>query len=203
MIQSFTKIGMTFAAGLRSILRQDPDIIMVGEIRDYETAEIAIKSALTGHLVLSTLHTNDAAGTITRLVDMGLEPFLVASSVQGVLGQRLVRRVCEVCVKEYQPEKKLVSIIDEISEESHDKKKFVRGEGCERCKKTGYRGRLGIYEFLSLNDDLKDMIMKRATSTEILKAAKKFGMKTMLDDGLEKVDSGKTTIEEVFRVTQV
>ncbi len=197
-----TKIGMTFARGLRAILRQDPDVVMVGEIRDLETAEVAIKAALTGHLVLSTLHTNDAAGAVTRLIDMGIEPFLVASAVQGVLAQRLVRRICKYCVHEYQPEKRYVDVLGKVGGES-EKNEFVRGKGCPRCKKTGYKGRLGIYELLKIDDDLKDMINKGVNSTELNKAAQAKGMKTMLQDGLEKVDAGKTTIEEVFRVTQV
>ena len=196
------KIGMTFAAGLRAILRQDPDIVMVGEIRDHETAEISIKAALTGHLVLSTLHTNDSAGAITRLIDMGIEPFLVASSVQGVLGQRLVRRVCQYCVQEYEPEKRYMKAMGGMSGENGDIQ-FVRGKGCQRCKNTGYKGRLGIYELLIMNDEIKDAVTKRCTSTEVSKIAKKYDSKTMLEDGLEKVDLGKTTIEEVFKVTQV
>ena len=142
-----TKIGMTFARGLRAILRQDPDVVMVGEIRDLETAEVAIKAALTGHLVLSTLHTNDAAGAVTRLIDMGIEPFLVASAVQGVLAQRLVRRICKYCVHEYQPEKRYVDVLGKVGGES-EKNEFVRGKGCPRCKKTGYKGSLGSYELL-------------------------------------------------------
>ena len=197
------KIGMTFANGLRAILRQDPDIIMVGEIRDLETAEIAIKAALTGHLVLSTLHTNDAAGAVTRLIDMGVEPFLVASAVQGVLAQRLVRRVCRYCVHEYQPDKKLVKVFLNMQNGNGDAHHFMRGKGCQRCKNTGYKGRTGIYELLKMDDDLRELVTKNVSATEISAAAKARGMKTMIMDGLDKVDSGITTIEEVFRVTQV
>lgn len=196
------KIGMTFANGLRAILRQDPDIIMVGEIRDLETAEIAIKAALTGHLVLSTLHTNDAAGAVTRLLDMGLEPFLVASAVQGVLAQRLVRRICPYCVQEYEPDKKLVRIVAGF-EDYNGETRFLRGKGCSRCKNTGYKGRIGIYELLIMDDNLRELVNKRASATEIAHAARKAGMKSMIMDGLEKVEKGITTIEEVFRVTQV
>ena len=197
-----TKIGMTFAAGLRSILRQDPDVIMVGEIRDLETAEIAIKAALTGHLVLSTLHTNDAAGSITRLVDMGVEPFLVASAVQGVLAQRLVRSICQSCVQQYVPNEKLLQIISGDQNGNGDIT-FVKGKGCDRCKGTGYKGRNGVYELLTMNDDLRQMVIDRKTNTEIALEAQKRGMKSMLQDGLEKVEKHVTTIEEVFRVTQV
>lgn len=196
------KIGMTFASGLRSILRQDPDVIMVGEIRDLETAEIAIKAALTGHLVLSTLHTNDAPGTITRLVDMGVEPFLVASAVQCVLAQRLVRKICESCLQQYVPEKKMVEVIAGMNNENGNIK-FMRGKGCDRCKKTGYKGRSGIYELLTMNDELRHMVIDRKSSTEIANAARQGGMKSMIMDGLEKVENHSTTVEEVFRVTQV
>jgi len=197
------KIGMTFANGLRAILRQDPDIIMVGEIRDYETAEIAIKAALTGHLVLSTLHTNDAAGAVTRLIDMGVEPFLVASAVQGVLAQRLVRKVCKFCLHEYQPDRKLVKFFVGATNGNGDGHHFLRGKGCPRCKNTGYKGRIGIYELLKMDDPLRELVAKHVSSNEITAAAKKRGMKSMIMDGLDKVDSGITTIEEVFRVTQV
>ncbi len=197
-----TKIGMTFAAGLRSILRQDPDVIMVGEIRDLETAEIAIKAALTGHLVLSTLHTNDAAGSITRLVDMGVEPFLVSSAVQGVLAQRLVRSICQSCSHQYVPDKKLVQVISGTQNGNGDIK-FVKGKGCDRCKGTGYKGRNGVYELLTMDDDLRQMVIDRKSNTEIAVEAQKRGMKSMLQDGLEKVEKQVTTIEEVFRVTQI
>ena len=197
-----TKIGMTFAIGFRSILRQDPDIVMVGEIRDLETGEIAIRAALTGHLVLSTLHTNDAAGAITRLVDMGVEPFLVASSVQGVLAQRLVRRICEYCVCEYQPDKKLVEMMFGRSS-NNGGSRFVKGKGCNRCKDTGFKGRLGIYELLIMDSEIRNLVNKHCSSDDIYKVARQNGLKSMVEDGLEKVNSGVTTIEEIFRVTQV
>jgi type II secretion system protein E len=191
------KIGLTFANGLRSILRQDPDIIMVGEIRDAETAEIAIHAALTGHLVFSTIHTNDAAGAITRLIDMGIEPFLVASSMEAVLAQRLVRRVCNSCAQP-EPSKPLMSAGQGLPVPSNRR----RGKGCEDCKFTGYRGRTGIFELLLLDEDIRTMIVNRATAGEIADAAIKRGMKTMLRDGMEKVEMGLTTIEEVTRVTR-
>ncbi len=196
------KIGMSFAAGLRAILRQDPDIIMVGEIRDLETAEIAIKAALTGHLVLSTLHTNDAIGSVTRLIDMGVEPFLVASAIQGVLAQRLVRRVCKYCQQQYEPEKRYVKMINGANG-GNSMKSFIRGKGCPRCKKTGYKGRVGIYELLKMDDDIRDLVMKRASNLEINNLAVRHGMVSMLEDGLVKVNNGVTTIEEIFRVTQI
>ena len=196
------KIGMTFATGFRAILRQDPDIVMVGEIRDFETGDIAIRAALTGHLVLSTLHTNDAAGAVTRLVDMGIEPFLVASSVQGVLAQRLVRRICKYCAEEYNPEEKLVKMMSGLSRNG-GQKKFIHGKGCNRCKNTGYKGRLGIFELLKVDEEIKRLVNKKSSPNEIYNSAKQHGMKTMIEDGLEKVNSGRTTIEEIFRVTQV
>ena len=190
-IQVRPKIGLTFANGLRHILRQDPDIIMVGEIRDAETAEIAIHAALTGHLVFSTLHTNDAAGAIARLLDMGIEPFLVASSMEGVLAQRLVRKVCDACA---QPE----TAVQGVPVFSNRR----CGRGCEECKFTGYRGRSGIFELLTLDEDIRTMVTNRATAGEIRDAAIKRSMKTLLCDGLEKVEMGITTVEEVARVTR-
>jgi type II secretion system protein E len=191
------KIGLTFANGLRHILRQDPDIIMVGEIRDAETAEIAIHAALTGHLVFSTIHTNDAAGAVTRLLDMGIEPFLVSSSLEGVLAQRLVRKVCDACAQP-EPAKPLMSAKQGLPAPSNRR----RGQGCEDCKFTGYRGRAGIFELLALDEDIRTMVVNHATAGEIAEAAIKRGMKTMLRDGMEKVELGMTTIEEVTRVTR-
>ncbi|MFH1778441.1 MAG: type II secretion system ATPase GspE [Candidatus Omnitrophota bacterium] len=189
------KAGLTFANGLRSMLRQDPDIIMVGEIRDLETAEIAIQAALTGHLVFSTLHTNDAPGAITRLVDMGVEPFLIASSVIGIIAQRLVRKICNDCKEPYTP-----AFLKDmgISEQA----KFYRGKGCKKCMDTGYKRRVGIFELMVPNDELRALTVAKASSNEIRKAALKSGMKTMRDDGVEKTKTGITTLEEVLRVTQ-
>ncbi len=209
-IQVNEKTDLTFAKGLRSIVRQDPDIIMVGEIRDEETAGIAVNSALTGHLVLSTLHTNDAATTLPRLLDMDIEPFLVASTVNIIVAQRLVRKICQTCRGSYTltlKELKLIEGIKEIKEAYKDKgyknvKKlnFYKGAGCKVCGNTGYHGRIGIYEVLEMNEDIKDSILRRASSDEITKLAKKNGMKTMLEEGVEKILNGETTIEEVFRV---
>mgnify|MGYP000490911466 CR=1 FL=1 len=194
-IQVNPKINLTFAQGLRAILRQDPDIIMVGEIRDLETAEIAIHASLTGHLVFSTLHTNDSAGAITRLIDMGVEPFLVASSLIGVLAQRLVRTICPFCKKPYKPSS------DEIKE-LKGVNVLYRGEGCEQCMGTGYRGRTGIFELLIVDDDIRALISKNVPTNVIKKAAIEKGMDTLREDGLKKVREGITTLEEVIRVTQ-
>lgn len=189
------KAGLTFANGLRSILRQDPDIIMVGEIRDLETAEIAIQAALTGHLVFSTLHTNDAPGAITRLVDMGVEPFLIASSVIGIIAQRLVRKICNDCKELYTP-----AFLKDMG--ISEKVKFHRGKGCKKCMDTGYKGRIGIFELMVPNDELRALTVAKASANEIRRAALKSGMKTMRDDGVEKAKTGITTLEEVLRVTQ-
>ena len=204
-IQVRANIGLTFASGLRSIVRQDPDVIMVGEIRDHETAEIAIHAALTGHLVFSTLHTNDAAGAITRLLDMGVEPYLVASSLVGVIAQRLVRRVCSNCAQPHDPQKeslKAIGITDyEISQ--HGGATFMRGKGCDKCQGSGYRGRQGLYEFLVIDEPIRRMTVERASSG-VMKAhaIQAQGMRTLLGDGRNLVMSGRTTPEEVLRVSQ-
>lgn len=195
------EIGLTFAAGLRHILRQDPDVIMVGEIRDLETAEIAIRAALTGHLVFSTLHTNDSAGAITRLLDMGIEPFLVSSSVEAIIAQRLVRTICEDCREEYRPDPELLREVGfPIAEVATTR--FYRGRGCEECRFTGFRGRTGIYEILVVSEALRPLIIERAPSTTIKQMACQLGMRTLRDDGWVKVRAGRTTVEEVARVTQ-
>ncbi|SET56896.1 type II secretion system ATPase GspE [Stigmatella erecta] len=199
------KIGLTFAQGLRSFLRQDPDVIMVGEIRDKETAEIAIQASLTGHLVLSTVHTNDAAGAVTRLVDMGVEPFLVASSLTAILAQRLVRRVCPDC--------RVPTSTDdvELKELAHTRASFkerygvdriYKAAGCPNCNRTGYRGRTGIYEFLLVDDDVRQLVLKNVDASTIKKSAMSKGMLTLLDDGARKVALGETTIAEVLSITQ-
>ncbi len=193
------KAGLTFATGLRSILRQDPDVIMVGEIRDLETAEISVQAALTGHLVFSTLHTNDAPSSLTRLVDMGVEPFLISSSVIAIIAQRLVRKICKECKQSYVPSKE---ILDRLGAQVSRNAKFYRGEGCKVCKNTGYKGRLGIFEMLLLNDKIKDMVLTKVSSTQIKAAAQEAGMQTLREDGIEKVLDGSTTIDEVIRVTQ-
>ena len=194
-------IGLTFAGGLRHILRQDPDVIMVGEVRDLETAEIAIRAALTGHLVFSTLHTNDAAGAITRLLDMGIEPFLVSSSVEALIAQRLVRTICISCREEYRPEPDLLRELG-FPEADIARTTFYRGRGCEECRFTGYKGRTGIYEILTMTEALRPLVIERAPSTTIKNAAVARGMRTLRDDGWLKVISGVTTVEEVARVTQ-
>ncbi|NQT34175.1 type II secretion system ATPase GspE [bacterium] len=191
------KAGMTFANGLRAILRQDPDIVMVGEIRDSETAKIAVEAALTGHLVLSTLHTNDAPSALPRLIDMGVEPFLAATSISGILAQRLVRRICKNCkVKIKDPEVQLKAIDMEGK-----KVTLYEGEGCRGCSGTGYKGRLGIYEILTMNEEIRTLVTESGSGDAIRKAAIKAGMKTLREDGIVKILQGITTVEEVLRVT--
>jgi len=200
-IQMKQKINLTFANTLRSILRQDPDIIMVGEIRDAETAQIAVQAALTGHLVFSTLHTNDAASAITRLIDMDVEPFLISSSVIAVIAQRLVRVICEKCKEEYIPEEDVLSGLNiQANSKDDGKVKLYRGKGCSFCKNTGYYGRTSIYELIVLDEEIKSLIISKASSNVIKDAAIKKGMKTLKDSGLEKALQGITTIEEVLRV---
>ncbi len=193
-------IGLTFASALRSFLRQDPDIILVGEIRDLETAEIAVKAALTGHLVLSTLHTNDASSTIVRLVDMGIEPFLVSTSLLLIVAQRLVRKICVKCKEEVKIEKKALISMG-VKEEEVDTFKVYKGRGCEACNGTGYKGRTALYEVLRVSQNIKELINRGATAYEIQVAAIKEGMKTLREAGLVKVKQGITTLEEVGRVT--
>ncbi len=195
------KINLTFANVLRSILRQDPDIIMIGEMRDSETAHIAVQSALTGHLVFSTLHTNDAVSSLTRMIDMGVAPFLISSSVIGVMAQRLVRVICPRCSEEYTPEKEIFKNL-KLNFELPDLAniKLHRGKGCDYCKNTGYRGRIAIFEMVRINEDIRDLILKKTSSNEIKKVAIQHGMKTLLDSGVAKALAGITTIDEVFRV---
>jgi type II secretory ATPase GspE/PulE/Tfp pilus assembly ATPase PilB-like protein len=183
-------------------LRQDPNVIMVGEIRDLETAEIAIRAALTGHLVFSTLHTNDAPSAFTRLIDMGIEPFLVASSVEAVMAQRLVRTICPHCKVEQKVEKSYLRRIGFPADEI-DTAKFWHGAGCEQCRQLGYQGRMGIYELLILNEALRPLILQRAPASTISQKAMEGGMRTLRTDGWNKVRDGQTTIEEVLRVTQI
>lgn len=201
-VQVNPKIDLTFASGLRSIVRQDPDVILVGEIRDTETAEIAIQSALTGHLVFSTLHTNDAASAITRLRDMGIEPFLIASSINGILAQRLVRILCERCKEPYLPEKAELRKIG-LNPEKMKGMKLYREVGCAKCHHTGYRGRCGIFELMLMSKELKTLVMQTSDANAIKQfAVAKNGMVTLNRDGAMKVLQGKTTIEEVYRVCQ-
>ncbi len=197
-----TQIGLTFASGLRHIVRQDPDVIMVGEIRDLETAEIAIRAALTGHLVFSTLHTNDAPSAITRLVDMGAEDYLIASSLLGVLAQRLVRVICPHCKVEVFPVPEMLDEIGFRRGNGHEPDRFFEGRGCEKCSNTGFIGRKGIYELMIINDDLRKLTVGKADSNQIRKKAVECGMRTLRDDGWLKVRQGVTTISEVLRVTQ-
>ncbi|MDX1965398.1 MAG: ATPase, T2SS/T4P/T4SS family [Pirellulales bacterium] len=193
-------IGNTFAHCLRSILRQDPDRILVGEIRDYETAEIAIQASLTGHTVFSTLHTNDAPTTVTRLRDMGVQPFLITATVEAILAQRLVRRICVGCKEEIQPSAEILADL-EMKPEQLKGKKFYRGKGCDTCNRTGYKGRVGLFELLIMNDDMRDMIMRNATSDELRDRAIKYGMVTLRQAGVEAMFNGATTAEEVIRET--
>ncbi|HPA14222.1 MAG TPA: type II secretion system ATPase GspE [Desulfobacterales bacterium] len=200
-IQVNPKINLTFARGLRSIVRQDPDVILVGEIRDQETAEIAVQSALTGHLVFSTLHTNDSASAITRLVDIGVEPFLISSSVLAVVAQRLVRMLCSNCKQPYIPDDIALKSLGITLDQTKSRNLF-KAKGCEKCFHSGYRGRIGIFEIMLLDPSLKSLILKTFDSQQIKEAARKKNMVTLRQDGIEKVLQGLTTIEEVIRVTQ-
>ena len=201
-VQVKSGIGLSFANILRSILRQDPDIIMIGEIRDAETAEIAIHSALTGHLVFSTLHTNDAAGAVTRLLEMGMENYLISSSLIGIMAQRLVRVICPECKEPYTPE---VGVMEELGISHSEVKKLdiFKGRGCKNCAHTGFRGRRGIYELLMINDDIRQLILDKTPSNVIKEKGRAQGMKTLREAGWDKVKSGISTVSEVLRVTQV
>ena len=201
-VQVDRSVDMTFAAALRAMLRQAPNIIMVGEIRDVETAEIAINAALTGHLVFSTLHTNDAPGAVTRLIDMGVQPFLVASSLRAVMAQRLLRRVCKYCMEEHVPtpmEARLLGLPDDYVK-TH---KFYKGRGCERCGRTGYKGRIGIYEIFTITPDIAALIFNNKPTSTIREAARRNGMRSLRDDAIRKAESGISTLEEVIRVTMM
>ncbi|RMG08453.1 MAG: type II secretion system protein GspE, partial [Acidobacteria bacterium] len=199
-VQMKEQIGLNFATALRAFLRQDPNIILVGEIRDFETAEIAIKAALTGHLVLSTLHTNDAPSTVSRLVNMGIEPYLVATSVNLIQAQRLIRRICKECKEEvHTPVEALIDI--GFSEEEARSIKTYRGRGCEVCNNTGYKGRIGLYEVMEINDELRELIIIGATVMDIRKKAIEMGMITLRESGLYKIREGITTLEEVAKET--
>ncbi len=195
------QIGLTFSSGLRSIVRQDPDIIMVGEIRDAETANIAIQAALTGHIVFSTVHTNDSAGAITRLSDMGIEHYLMASALIGVLAQRLVRKICLHCKKLAKVSKKSLEEMGSEIKDILDVNDLYEGEGCEKCNRTGYRGRIGIYELLLIHEEIHDMILKKTSSVRIKEKARLLGMTTLRGDGWQKVKDGVTSVSEIYRVT--
>src|SRR6266511_2741311 len=194
-----SNIGLSFAAGLRHIVRQDPDVIMVGEIRDLETAEISIQAALTGHLVMSTLHTNDAPGAIARLQDMGVEPYLIASVLSGVLAQRLVRRICQSCRTVDTPDPGDLLAIGVTDTQGID---LFRGQGCEVCRKTGYKGRVGIYELFLITEEIRSLVLRKASTGEIRHVAVEQGMVTLREDAWTKAQAGFTTVEEILRVTQ-
>ncbi|MBN1269617.1 MAG: Flp pilus assembly complex ATPase component TadA, partial [Kiritimatiellae bacterium] len=195
-----TDIGLTFAAALRSILRQAPNIIMIGEIRDMETAEIAVNASLTGHLVFSTLHTNDAPSAIIRLIDIGVKPFLVASSTRAIMAQRLVRRICEKCKEEYQPTDAQLRLLGPAAQQFAQAQLF-RGRGCTDCMFSGFRGRVGIFEIFVVNDEVRHLIFERVSASELRTKARELGMRTLREDGLRKVVAGATTLDEVLRVT--
>jgi type IV pilus assembly protein PilB len=197
--QIYPKRGMNFANGLRAILRQDPNVIMVGEIRDLETADLAIRASLTGHLVLSTLHTNDALGVITRLTDMGFDEFLISSALSGAIAQRLVRTICPKCKEEYAP---TVETLVNLGLSVKKKFKFYRGAGCDDCRHTGYKGRTGLYEVLYLDDTMRQMILKKKPEPEIRRVLASNGFRTLFEDGLEKIIAGITTVDEVMRETK-
>jgi type IV pilus assembly protein PilB len=214
------KIGLTFALGLRALLRQDPNIIMIGEIRDHETAEEAVHAAMTGHLVLSTLHTNSAAGALPRLLDMGIEPYLIASTVDNIIAQRLTRKVCQDCKKKYRLDKKAVAsmekdfnlkaLLEVMKREGRLESKitdvsqmdFYAGEGCDKCGRTGYRGRIGVFEVLPISPEIMKLILSKASSAELEKQAVAEGMVLMWQDGFIKAHEGQTTVEEVLRVSR-
>ena len=196
------KIGLDFALVLRTILRQDPDIIMVGEIRDKETAEMSIHAALTGHLVFSTLHTNNAPGAITRLIDMGIEPYLITATLRAVIAQRLVRKICPNCIDTYHPTQIEIEAFN-LSDSDIREGKFFKGRGCEECGGSGYKGRIGIFEFLGIGAELRPLILDRVSTEGLWRKAKELGMVSLREDGLRKVKMGLTTLEEVLRETQM
>jgi type IV pilus assembly protein PilB len=193
-------VGLTFSKALRSFLRQDPDVIMVGEMRDLETAQISIQASLTGHLVLSTLHTNDSPGAVTRLIDMGVEPFLISSTLVAVVGQRLVRTVCKSCKTPFEPTENQLALLN-LSPHDIGDKTFYYGRGCSACNDTGYRGRKGIFELLQINDPIRTLINERAPTVVVRQKAIELGMIPLRDDGLRSIFDGDTTIEEVVKYT--
>jgi type IV pilus assembly protein PilB len=198
-VQVHDKIGMSFSAALRSLLRQDPDVVMLGEIRDAETARIAVQASLTGHLVLSTLHTNDAPSSITRLINVGVEPYLISAALNAVLAQRLVRKVCQHCKEEWAPSDEMKEF---LALQGFGDKPSYRGKGCDRCRKTGYSGRLGIYEMLVMDDSLRDMVTRNPDVTQFRKLCREKGLVTLREDGFQKVMKGLTTVDEILRVTE-
>ncbi|MFA6186307.1 MAG: GspE/PulE family protein [Phycisphaerae bacterium] len=199
-VQMKPEIGLTFARCLRSILRQDPDVLLVGEIRDLETAEIASQASLTGHLVFTTLHTNDAPSAIARLLDLGLEPFLITATLEGIIAQRLVRKICVNCKEAYEPTEEQLLELDLTYDQVRDKK-FYYGKGCDQCNSTGYKGRVGIFEIMTFTDEMRELVMNHASTNILRNAAKKNGMRTLRDKGLTAIFNGLTTIEEVVKET--
>ncbi len=199
-VQIKEDIGMTFGRCLRSFLRQDPDIILVGEVRDLETAEIAVQASLTGHLVFTTLHTNDSPSSVARLLDLGLEPFLITATLEGIVGQRLVRTICSRCKEEFTPNEEMLLELG-LTPEMVAGRTFFRGAGCDYCRGTGYSGRLAIFEMLVADDDLRELIMKRSSTTVLREAARKRGMRTLRESGMLAIYDGLTTIEEVVAQT--
>jgi type IV pilus assembly protein PilB len=198
-VQVHDKIGMSFSAALRSLLRQDPDVIMLGEIRDPETARIAVQASLTGHLVLSTLHTNDAPSSITRLINIGVEPYLISAAVNAILAQRLVRKICQHCKEEFMPSEEMKGF---LQLQGFQSEKTFKGKGCDKCRKTGYTGRLGIYELLVMDDNLRDMVTRNPDVTQLRKLCRERGLVTLREDGFLKVMKGLTTVDEILRVTE-
>jgi type IV pilus assembly protein PilB len=198
--QMNSDIGLTFARCLRSILRQDPDIVMVGEVRDIETAKIAVEASLTGHLVFTTLHTNDAPSTIARLIDLGLETFLITAALEGIIAQRLVRTICTSCKTTYEPTEEQLMEVGLLPEDVEGKT-FYYGPGCNSCNNTGYKGRIGLYEIMQFNDELRDLVMNHASTAVLRKVARKNGMKLLRENGLAFIFEGITTIDEVARET--
>jgi type IV pilus assembly protein PilB len=201
-VQMKPDIGLTFARCLRSILRQDPDIILVGEIRDLETAEIAAQASLTGHLVFTTLHTNDSPATIARLLDLGIEPFLLTATIEGIVGQRLVRRICPNCKTAFEPNEGQLKQL-RLTEEEIKGKKFYYGRGCSKCNGTGYKGRIGIFEIMVFNDEIRELVMNRASTNVLRVAALKAGMKPLRENGLAFIYDGITTIDEIAKETMI
>jgi type IV pilus assembly protein PilB len=201
-VQMKPDIGLTFARCLRSILRQDPDIILVGEIRDLETAQISAQASLTGHVVFTTLHTNDAPSSVARLLDMGIEPFLITATVEGIVAQRLVRRICENCKTQFEPSEAQLMELQLLPDEVKGKK-FHYGRGCSKCNGTGYRGRVGIFEIMVFNDEIRDLIMQQASTNVLRAAGQKAGMRLLRDNGLAAIYDGITTIDEIAKETMM
>jgi type II secretory ATPase GspE/PulE/Tfp pilus assembly ATPase PilB-like protein len=201
-VQVHAEIGRTFAHVLRSMFRQDPDVLMVGEIRDLETAEIATRAALTGQLVFSTVHTNDAPSAIIRLVDIGVKPYMVAATVRAILAQRLVRCICTTCKEVYEPSEEEKRLVESVLHDA-DVRELYKGAGCENCNNSGYQGRVGIFELLVANEEIREMILRNVSSVQLRQKAREFGMKALREDGMSKVMNGVTTLSEVMRVAQV